>query len=212
MKTDTPDFSRRDGFTRINSFTRIGGFTLIEVLVVIAITGLVSVLTLQMSSILLKGYDQISRVQSNLGEQAMRNSWFRDSIAVMMASLDEEFAFSGSQRSISGYTMSPLFAAEGELTQVQWSLESSSSGDALWYREHDRPPVQIAVWPETNASFAYRGQKSGWLAEWPAQDLPAGILPYRVKLSLGGGEDAQQIFAAIKVRRTGRYDYRDFFE
>ena len=73
---------------------RQSGFTLVEVLVVIAITGMVSVLVLQMLTIVLRGADGVSRVQGEMSMESMRNSWFRDSIAVMVASLDEEFAFS----------------------------------------------------------------------------------------------------------------------
>ena len=110
---------------------RQSGFTLVEVLVVIAITGMVSVLVLQMLTIVLRGADGVSRVQGEMSMESMRNSWFRDSIAVMVASLDEEFAFRGSERAVSGFTMAPLIGQSGELTQVTWSLESTGEGQHL---------------------------------------------------------------------------------
>lgn len=188
------------------------GFTLIEVLVVIAITGFVAVLVLQMLTILLRGNDQIARVQTQMNEQVLSQAWFRDSIGVMMASLDEEFAFKGDERSVSGYTLSPLLGHAGEITPVQWTLRRSSDGDALWYSESGEAAIRIANWPDTLAKFSFRGQKSGWLEQWPSGDLTSGVLPYRVKLSLASNDQIRDVFAAVRVRRSGRYDYRDFLE
>ena len=72
--------------------------------------------------------------------------------------------------------------------------------------------MKMATWPSHRASFAYRGQQSGWMDEWPAQDLSPGVLPHRIKLVLDDGDVTREIYAAVQIRRTGRYDYRDFFE
>lgn len=187
------------------------GFTLIEMLVVLLITGIASVLVLNMLTILLRGYDQIGRIQSDFAIDEMRFSWFRGCVGVMVASLDKEFAFAGSSREISGYTTSPLIGKEGKLTWVKWELKSVSGGDEIWYTEGLLDSMHIGTWKDTELEFLYRGLNSDWRRDWPPSDLRPGVLPYRIKLRMTGAVQ-REFFAAIRVRRTGRYDYRDFVE
>lgn len=188
------------------------GFTLVEVLVVLAFTSLIAVLLLQMMTILLRGYDQAGRIQGQLAMDTMRFNWFRETIGVMAASLDEEFAFRGSKYEITGFTMAPLLAESGTLTRVSWTLRDNRDGKALWYQEWQHEPLLIGQWPDTEVSFAYRGQRSDWLDSWPTGNLPAGVLPYRIKMSLQDADSRKEIFAAVNVRRTGRYDFRDLVQ
>lgn len=190
---------------------RASGFTLIEVMVVIAVTSITAVLILQMMTILFRGYDQIGRVQSELAKEAMSYGWFRDSIGSLVASLDREFAFSGDVREMEGYTSAPLFGSAGKVTEIRWQLREEADGTSLWYTEKGEPQIQVAVWQESEVGFLYRGLKSGWRNTWPPEELPAGILPHRVKLKIENQSESREIYAAISVRRTGRYDYRDFF-
>ncbi|MFT7222413.1 MAG: prepilin-type N-terminal cleavage/methylation domain-containing protein, partial [Candidatus Azotimanducaceae bacterium] len=180
------------------------GFTLIEVLVVIAITGLVSVLTLQMLTIMFRGYDQVSQFQSEMSQESMRNAWFRDSIAVMVASLDEEFSLKGDTRSIAGFTLAPLLGHPGKITPISWTIEADGNNEVLWYEEEEQSRLKIASWESADVSFAYRGQRSGWLPDWPPEDLSPGVLPFRIKLSIDESGKVREVFAAVKIRRTGR--------
>lgn len=187
------------------------GFTLVEVLVVLALTGMIAVLLLQMMTVLLRGHDQVGRIQSQLLTDTMRFHWFRDSIGHMAASLDEEFGFVGSHSSFSGYTMAPLLAQQGKLTKVSWEIRSMSDGPGLWYQEAGAAPMLIGRWPYADdLSFEYRGQRSAWLSNWPAGDLPAGVLPYRIKLSIRSESETRDVYAAVDVRRVARFDYRDY--
>ena len=185
------------------------GFTLIEVLVVIAITGMITVLLSQMLTVFLRGYDQVGRIQQEHAVDSMRLGWLRDSVSAMVASLDEEFGFEGERASFTGFTMSPLLVDDHRLTRVTWQIRNDATGHSLWYGEDGRQAVKLGTWPDDQLSFAYRGLNSGWQTDWPPQDLPAGVLPHRIKLSISGAEP-RDVYAAVTVRRTGRYDYRDF--
>ena len=190
--------------------TRIRGFTLVEVLVVLMLTGMIAVLLLQMMTILFRGYDQIGRIQGEVSLNSMRNGWFRDSINALAASLDEEFSFAGTPAQMTGFTMAPLVSRQGKLTMMAWEIRYKAKGTELWYAETGLEPALIGQWPDSELRFAYRGQNSGWMDTWPPADLPAGVLPYRIKLNIADDGGDRDVFAAIKVRRTGRYDYRDF--
>ena len=185
------------------------GFTLIEVMVVLTLTGMIAALLLQMMTIMLRGYDQAGRIQSRLAIESMRYTWFRDSVGGLAASLDEEFGFQGSSAEFSGYTLTALQNSTGKLTGFRWSIRPSSRGQSLYYEEDNKAPLLMGSWSGTQLTFSYRGQSSGWLSEWPAADLPAGVLPYRVKLTLNDGQTNREVFAAVTNRRIGRYDYRD---
>lgn len=191
---------------------RSSGFTLVEVLVVISITAMIAVIVLQMLTVLFRGYDQIGRIQGDVSVDAMRYGWFRDSLGVMVASLDEEFSFQGSANGMTGFTAGPLIGRQGEIAKVSWEVRSNLRGASLWYSEWGQEPMKIGEWPDTNLQFAYRGQRSGWRDDWPPEDLPDGMLPHRVKLTFDGDEQQREVYAAINVRRIGRYDYRDFLD
>ena len=185
------------------------GFTLVEVLVVIAITGMISVLLVQMMTVFLRGYDQVGRLQNEHAIDSMRFGWFRDSVAVLVASLDAEFAFEGDDKKITGYTLSPLLGDDGQLTRVAWQIRNQTTGASLWYEEADSPPIRIGTWRGSDLKFSYRGQNTGWRSAWPPEELVEGVLPYRVRLVIDG-EEVREVYAAVIVRRTGRYDYRDY--
>lgn len=184
------------------------GFTLVEVMVVIAITGVISVLMLQMMTVLYRGYDQIGRIQGQLAINAMRYGWFRDSMGSMVASLDSEFGFSGNHQIIEGFTTAPLIDVNGKLTAVRWEIRTDFADTSLWYTEGKSQPLNIANWQGTSAKFSFRGLRSGWSDSWPPEQLEVGILPHRIKMTLDGFE-SREVYAAINVRRVGRYDYRD---
>lgn len=191
-------------------FSSHRGFTLVEVMVVLSLVSLISVIVLQMMTILLKSYDQISRMEGQSALESMRNNWFRGSVNAMVASLDQEFEFRGARKLVSGYTTSPLMGRQGMLTSISWEIREDATQSTLWYIEHSKRPLQISTWDNARAEFSYRGLKSGWVEAWPPSELPEGVLPHRVKLTIHP-DDAlpMDIYAAINIRRTGRFDYRD---
>ncbi len=188
---------------------KASGFTLVEVMVVLTIFSLCSVLMLQMLTVFLRGYDQVNRIQSEYILDSMRESWFRDSLSVMVASHDAEFGFHGDRREISGITLHPLIGPGGRFTEASWEIRSSGRETALWYTESGYASLRIGTWTNTGLEFQYRGLSSGWVNEWPPRETPPGELPHRIKLIIDEADTSRELFAAVTIRRVERYDYRD---
>ena len=188
------------------------GFTLVEVMVVIAITGMIAVLLLEMMTIMFRGYDQVGRIQTRLAQETMQLQWFRETMGVMAASLDQEFAFKGSAGEITGYTMAPLLSEQGKLTRISWRIEEAEGESRLIYHEADHPPMNVGSLRDSELRFEYRGQLTNWLGGWPDEQVPVGSLPFRIKLAIEGASGPREVYAAINVRRLGRYDFRDLID
>ena len=191
---------------------RNGGFTLVEVLVVFALTSLVSMLLMQFLSTLYRSHDLIQRFQGEDALEVMQFYWFGLSIGASVASLDADFSFNGTESEISAYTMAPLIGRQGELTLVSWRVANAQESSSLWYRENDEPYLQIGSWKNTKLAFSYRGFGPVWMDSWPHGDIPKGVLPHRVKLTLDSNGVKEEVFGAIELRRTGRYDYRELIK
>ncbi len=196
---------------RIDRGTQVG-FTLVEVLVVIVLVSMISALLLQMMTLSFRSFDQVTRIANESNVLRMRNQWFRNSISHLVASLDEQFGLVGDASTISGYSSAPLLDHSGKLTRVYWEVRRSGADSELWYREHAGSPMLIGKWAGGELKFSYRGLQSAWLDKWPTEELPVGVLPYRVKLSIEQDGEVRDLLAAVSIRRTGRYDYRDYFE
>lgn len=186
------------------------GFTLVEVMVVLSLVSLISILVLQMMTVMLRSYEQISSLEGRFSLDSMRNAWFRGSVNTMVSSLDQEFAFKGERMLMSGYTTAPLMGRQGMLTSIKWEIREDTTQSSLWYVENEQRPLKIASWKNARAEFSYRGLKSGWGGGWPREELSQGVLPHRVKLTVFSDDSMPvDIYAAVRTRRTGRYDYRD---
>ncbi len=187
-----------------------GGLTLLEVLVVLALTSTISVLLMQSIGFFLNNFHRVLKHQEDYAENVISLSWFRGSMASLVASKDAFFQFKGLNRNITGFTLSPVLGLEGSLTKITWRVIAKEGRVFLQAREAGHREVTVASWQGSDAYFLYRGIKGGWQSTWPVEGVPEGALPWRVKLVLVNGSEIKEVYSAVLLSRLPKYDYREF--
>ncbi|MBT73301.1 MAG: hypothetical protein CMQ15_14910 [Gammaproteobacteria bacterium] len=194
-----------------NPAKRQNGITLLEVLVVIVLTGMISTILLQTIGFSLASYQRSRVFQQQYQAQTLGLNWFRASIENMMASHDPEFAFLGSENSIEGYSLAPVFSKPGSLVRAEWTIRGGNDKQDLWYQENEGELMLVASWNADQAFFKYRHRRSQWLNQWPVEQVRPGTLPWRIELTIQdrSSQEEQAVLMATKLRQFPVFDYRD---
>lgn len=163
------------------------GFSLLEILVVLVITSLVSALLLQGFSYVLHLRSRFWTQLENLRQGAMREYWFRSSVAGLIADYPERadnFVFQGAATRFSGLTIAALDAEAGIPTPFSWRIEQRDAANVLIYQTDNAEPWQIAQWTGKDSQFNYLDSKGRWHFQWPpALGEQTAQLPRAVSLS-----------------------------
>ena len=181
------------------------GLSLIELLVVLVLVSMVTTISLQAIGFVTAGLDRISRDREKLEFDRIASRWYRESIQAMVASLDEEHGFLGRPREMSGYTLAPLLADNGEPTLIRYYLESDGQRDVLWYQENNTAFRFMEF--ASPVEFRYATSRAAYSRSWPGDSFPVGTLPAVIKLDLLQSDN--DLLAVVKQRRIARRDYRD---
>lgn len=187
------------------------GLTLLEMLVVLVLVGLITTILVQSVTFVLGSYHKVNSYQQRFQYRAMGLGWYRSSLSNSIATLDSEFAFKGRASSISLYTTAPVFEESGVMVKAEWHVKERDGIAELYYRENEGPLFRVYQVEALRALFMYRGQQGGWQESWPAEGLPEGTLPNRIKLSFHESDTGESvdILSSVKIRRVARSDFRD---
>ena len=186
------------------------GFTLLELLVVFVITGLIATLVLQGVTFLLGSYSRVATHQMRSVQELMLYSWYRNSIEGLVAGHDPGFFFSGSSAEMHGFTLQPIFARSGMLTEIAWRIESDGDWVVLQYTENNDQSIEVHRWQADEAVFKYRGEQTGWIDAWPPDNDSANLLPKSVSFETYRDEEPFHILSTVRLRLRSQNDYRDF--
>ena len=181
------------------------GLSLIELLVVLVLVSIATTISLQAIGFVAGGLDRISGDREKLEFDRSASRWYRESIEAMVASLDEEHGFLGRPREMSGHTLAPLLAGNGEPTLIRYYLEKDGQRDVLWYQENSTAFRLMGF--ASRAEFRYATSRAAYSSSWPTDSFPVGTLPAVIKLDLLQSDN--DLLAVIKQRRIARHDYRD---
>ncbi len=194
---------------------RQSGLTLLEVLVVMVLTGLIATLVMQAVSFSLTSFQKSKAVQQGYQRELLGLSWLRGSLENLLAAHDEGFATRGSQRTLTGYTLSPLFARSGSLARVRWTIRTGirtgAEEVALWYEEDNSTPYRVISFPFSEGRFIYLDGEGAWVDDWPPEEVRPGTLPKEIRLQLRGEtvDGDRSILMASRLRTRAAPDYRD---
>lgn len=153
------------------------GLTLLEMLVVMMIAGMALALGFQSLGQWRRAEVAIAGIGSNIRQDAMVESWFRESIRALTPV--EDPVFSGEGTSLSGITLSPVLAGQGGNTPISWKIENEGSRLFLTLIEQGQQTV-LPLPRATGAHFTYIDKEGKEYGQWPpalglADQLPAAI-------------------------------------
>lgn len=192
----------------INRLTQ-RGMSLMEVLVVLVLVGMLSALLLQSSMFLYGNFERVTYQQNRQWAAYLPTAWFRDSIAGLIVSRDEQFIFSGESGRMQGLTIRPVLGDQGALTWIEWSIHPTSDQIELHYSENDGQSEVIYRWVAEGAQFTYIGENGEVFPAWPLEEDDAGSLPRAVVLKLEQDDHTTLVDASVQVRTFPPADYRD---
>lgn len=178
------------------------GFTLLETLVMLGLVALAVSLMFQML-----GNWRI--VESRVSAQAERGSrdwllaqWLDDSLRDLFAS--DAHPFRGDDLSLSGQTLSPLYASPGAPTAIAWRLDfSATDGWQLGYNESGESRWQVALAGFAEPRFVYLDREGREHERWPPALGQHSDLPRAIALHDAGDErNSRLLLSAVH----GPYD------
>lgn len=175
----------------MSSCVRARGFTLLEALVVLVITGLVSVVLVQGFGLLLGArtsvQDKIVAVDQAMIEQ---NLFLEPLRGVVPDYFERPHVFSGEEKRLRGLTSRPLQARTGTPVPFTFTIayDASSNRTALIYQEEKTEPLTLGSWEGKTGAFAYRNLSGPWLETWPPENDPtAPQTPWLIRIERGTG-------------------------
>lgn len=173
------------------------GFTLLEALVVLVITGLISVVLVQGFGLLLSArtsvQDKIVAVDEALVEQ---NLFLEPLRGVVPDYPDRPHMFIGEPQRLHGLTARPLQARAGSPVPFTLTItyERQTNRTSLTYQEDNTEPMIIGSWEGEKGAFAYRDIAGAWRDTWPVQDdQKAPQTPWLIRISKGTGFPANLV-------------------
>jgi len=167
------------------------GFTLLEALVVLVITGLVSVVLVQGFGLLLAARMRVSENVVAVDEAVIEHNLFLEPIRGIVPDYpDRPHVFEGISQRMRGLTVRPLQSRAG--TPVPFTLtieyDPSSGVTSLTYQEGQSDPLVVGSWPGETGAFSYRNLTGEWYAAWPPPNDPtAPQTPWLVRIERGAG-------------------------
>lgn len=167
------------------------GFTLLEALVVLVITGLVSVVLVQGFGLLLGARTTVQEKLVAVDQTVIEQSLFMEPLRGIVPDYSErKNLFIGEEKRLRGLTSRSLQARAG--APVPFTLTISHDPQrhltTLTYQEDNAPPLALGTWEGDTGSFAYRDITGPWHAAWPPQDsLKAPQTPWLIRIERGAG-------------------------
>ena len=175
----------------MSSGARNRGFTLLEALVVLVITGLVSVVLVQGVGLLLATRTSVQEALVGIDVAVIEQNLFLEPLRGIVPDYSErEHIFAGEAKRLRGLTTRPLQARSG--TPVPFTLtinyDAGNNLSTLAYQEDNTPALPLGSWQGETGAFAYRDMTGPWLEAWPPENNPrAPQTPWLVKIERGIG-------------------------
>ena len=188
------------------------GFTLLEMLVVLILTGLIT-------GILLQGLHQVFRLQTHFGielfntqQGSMLTDWFRQTVnGLMPEHSDGKNKFQGEQRRMSGTTISPLNAPNGNLLPFTWRISfDAKRGETLLLHGTEKNAPVIMAWRGDAGRFTYFDEAGESHDTWPPFLGQWPQLPSAIRLEIGGEGEEKFVIAAPKGPDSMPLRLKDF--
>ena len=190
----------------------LSGLTLMEMLVVLLLTSLIATLLLQGTTFLYGSHERVVYHLKLMQKDILPDSWFRASVAKLVASLDEDAGFSGNANGFKGYSYASVSEQEGKLVRVEWRLNETAQGVELWLAQSGHDNLLTQQWADAqSAQFFYMNHNGQYSSVWPTTDQEKLLLPLAVRLEVGfDNEFTLEVLASVEVRKRGLLDFRDF--
>lgn len=190
----------------------LSGLTLMEMLVVLVLTSLIATLLLQGTTFLYGSHERVVYHLKLMQKDILPDSWFRASVAKLVASLDEDAGFSGNANGFKGYSYASVSEQEGKLVRVEWRLNETAQGVELWLAQSGHENLLTQQWADAqSAQFFYMNHNGQYSSVWPTTDQEKLLLPLAVRLEVGfDNEFMLEVLASVEVRKRGLLDFRDF--
>ena len=170
---------------------RSRGFTLLEALVVLVITGLVSVVLVQGFGLLLSARTSVQDKVAAVNEAVVEQSLFLEPLRGVVPDYpDRPHLFTGDAQRLHGMTARPLQARAGTPVPFTLTLTYDRQSDltTLTYQEDNTDPLVLGSWEGEKSAFAYRDITGPWQEAWPPQGNPqAPQTPWLIRLTKGAG-------------------------
>jgi type II secretory pathway component PulJ len=167
------------------------GFTLLETLVVLVITGLVSLVLVQGLGLVLAARTTAQDKVVDIDEAVLRQNLFLEPLRGILPDYPERAnIFAGEARRLHGLTARPLQGRTG--TPVGFALsmdyDSSRGQTSLTYQEQNAEPLILGYWEGADGAFSYRDRTGQWSETWPpSADADVVQTPWLVRVEMGSG-------------------------
>ena len=177
------------------------GFTLLEALVVLIITGLVSVVLVQGFGLILAARTSVQDKLVDIDQQVIQRNVFLEPLRGILPDYpNRPNVFSGDARRLHGLTVRPLEERPGvPVSFTMWlDYDRGENQTSLAYQEQGAEILVLARWSGERGSFAYRDRTGDWTAVWPpAQNVDqAPQTPWLIRVDLGFGYP-QSVIASV---------------
>jgi len=167
------------------------GFTLLEALVVLVITGLISVVLVQGFGLLLGARTSVQDKLVAVDEAVVQQNLFLEPLrGIVPDYLERPHIFAGQAQRLRGLTVRPLQGRAGAPVPFSMSItyDSSSNLTALVYQESNTEPLVVGRWEGRTGAFSYRDLQGEWREAWPPpNDFRAPQTPWLVRIERGTG-------------------------
>lgn len=175
----------------------VRGFTLLEALVVLMITGLISMVLVQGLGLFLSTRTSVQEKLTEIDDAVLQQSLFLEPLRGLVPDYPERpHTFVGEPQRLHGITVRPLQARTG--TPVPFTLtityESGRDRSVLTYQEDKTEPTVLGEWEGDTGVFSYRNLTGPWHEAWPPPDDPAAPqTPWLIRIEKGTGFPANMV-------------------
>ncbi len=184
-----------------------------EMLVVLVLTSLIATLLLQGTTFLYGNHERVSYHFRLMQKDMLPDSWFRASVAKLVASLDENAGFSGDATGFTAYSYASVMEEEGKVVRIEWQLTQEGEDVELWLSQSGHERFLAQKWIDVqSAQFSYLRHNGQYAAVWPATEQERLLLPLAVRLeTFADNQAVRTVLASVDVRKRGPLDFRDLF-
>ncbi|MFL2770092.1 MAG: type II secretion system protein J [Rhodospirillaceae bacterium] len=183
------------------------GFTLLEVVVVLMISGLISVILMQGLSLVLESRLRVAGAIDNLSRTGIQASIMTSPLRGLLPDYaDGPDVFFGDKQRIRGLTLTPLQGTAGAPTGFGMILDYNvvDNDTVLTYYERGYDPLVIARWEGNQGAFSYRGRTGDWAEAWPPDRINFKQTPRSVMVQTGIQDATYVIRVLAPHDRVGR--------
>jgi hypothetical protein len=178
--------------------SQVAGFTLFEVIVVLVITGLISVVLVQGLGLILGVRTTVLDKIIGLERIVIERNVVLDPLRGVAPDYPERpYVFAGTSQRIRGLTLRGLRERPGTPTGFTMMLDYDATRRAivLTYEEQGHKPFELASWSGVEAEFSYRDRTGDWTDRWPI-NTDVSQTPWLIRIQAGDG-GASTLIASI---------------